>query len=299
MVHRGIDPMTISSPVINTNGHVVHAWPVPEADHVDPTSINNGDFVLFYRGSNRYTWAARVRRINSSRELTEQLTSPVVEQAGPNTQPSHEFSGTILWLDIPIPIELESYRLHDLLDIDQEALTRTITPQSDALNSVYDEHGSVEEMLRTVRKSPSVYIELTSIENKPCKQPDGEFPLGTAVFSRSESADGRDIYSTLREPEVGDLVLHVLKDTREVRGISTVASILQTDFEAPPNDSREPEARGEGYFLLLGHYREFDDTIDIDIDLLENEDYRERLQTISEEHDNLVYDKNFELDQDA
>jgi 5-methylcytosine-specific restriction protein B len=299
LVHRGVEQEEISSPVLPMDDSMVHAWPVPEADHVDPASINKGDFVLFYRGSNRYTWAAQIHRIDPSRELTEQLMSQVAERTSTDTESSQEFSETILWLDIPVPIELESYRLHDLLNLDQEALTRTIIPQPEAVQKVHDEYGSVEEMLQTTREDPSVFIELTSIEDKPYKQPGEKFALGTAVFSRSESKSGDKIYETLREPEVGDLVLHILKDTRELQGVSTVTSTLQTDFEGPPDDSWEPEARGQGYFLPLGQFREFDDPIDIDEDLLQNEDYRERLQTVYDDHDGLVYDKNFELAQGA
>ena len=299
LVHRGVEREAIQAPIVPTDHSIIHAWPVPEADHVDSTTIDEGDFVLFYRGSNRYTWAARVQRIDTAPELSGQLISRVAEQGSPNIQPSQEFSDTILWLDIPIPIELESYRLHDLLDIDQEALTRTVVPRRPAVQALYDEYGSIEKMLQSVRQAPSVYIELTSTEDKPYKQPGGEYELGTSAFSRSESKQGHDIYGTLREPEVGDLVLHILKDTRELRGVSTVASTLRTDFEGPPDDSWEPEARGDGYFLPLGQYREFDEPMDIDVDFLQNEDYRERLQTIYDTHDGLVYDKNFELAQGA
>lgn len=299
LVHRGIKAEDLPSILVPRDDSILHAWPVPEADHVDPDGINEGDFVLFYRGSNRYTWGARVNRIDISHELSEELTSLVGTHNNPNVQPSQEFSNTVLWLDIPVPIELESYRLHELFGIDQEALTRTIVPQQSAVQAVYDEYGSIEKMLQVARQEPSVYIELTSLENKPYKQPGGDFELGTSAFSRSKSKDGKDIYGTLREPDVGDLVLHVLKDTRELRGISTVASTLQTDFEGPPDDSWESNARGEGYYLPLGHYHAFEEPMDIDIDFLGNDEYRERLQAIYDTYDGLVYDRNFQLAQGA
>jgi 5-methylcytosine-specific restriction protein B len=298
LVHRGIEAEELSPLLVPHTDSILHAWPVPGADHVDKDNIDEGDFVLFYRGSNRYTWGAKIRRIDTSDELGKELTS-LVGTHNPNVHPSQEFSDTVLWLDIPVPIELESYRLHDLLGIEQEALTRTIVPQQTAVQAVYDEYGSIKKMFQVARQEPSVYIELTSLEDKPYKQPGGTFELGTSAFSRSESRDGKDIYGTLREPEVGDLVLHILKDSRELRGISTVASTLRTDFEGPPDDSWDTTARGEGYFLPLGHYYSFDEPIDIDTDFLSNEEYRERLQAIYDTYDGLVYDRNFQLAQGA
>jgi 5-methylcytosine-specific restriction protein B len=299
LVHRGIERDSLPSLRVPADDSIVHAWPVPEADHVDPTAIEKGDVILFYRGSNRYTWATQVQGIDSSQELSEELIDGAVPIGTPNINPDQEFSDTILWLDIPVPIDLESYRLHDLLGIDQDALTRTVVPQSESIQAIYDEYGSVNKMLQTARKEPSVYIELTSTEDKPYKQPGGKYELGTSAFSRSESKNGHDIYAKLREAEVGDLVLHVLKDTRKLQGISTVTSELRTNFEGPPDDSWEPEARGEGYFLPLAHYRSFDEPIDIDDDFLGNEEYREHLQAIYDSHDGLVYDKNFHLAQGA
>ncbi|ACV11877.1 ATPase associated with various cellular activities AAA_5 [Halorhabdus utahensis DSM 12940] len=227
--------------------------------------------------------------------MAERFASYVTDRETGDIQPREEFSDDILLLHIPVPIEIESYRLHDHLNIDQDALTRTIIPDDSSVANVVDEYGGVDQMIRSAREDPALYIEVTSVEDKPYKQQDGEYSLGTAVFSRSESRDGRDIYGTLREPEVGDLVFHVLKDKRQIRGISTVTSTLQTDFEGPPDDSWDDGARGDGYYLPLGDYREFADPADIDNDLLQNDDYRERLTDILETHSGLFYDQNFEL----
>lgn len=297
LVHRGIERHQFPELDLPGNDWMVHAWPVPSQDHVDVEEISTGDYVLFYRGSNRYTWAARVTEIRDSAELGDRLKAQVND--APNIQPAQEFSDTILWLEIPVPIDLESYRLHDLLDFDQEALTRTYIPAQDAVKAVVDDFGSIEEMLRTERQDPGVFIEVTSLEDKPYKQPGGEYELGTAVFSRSESRNGHDIYGTLREPEVGDIVVHILKDSRELRGISTVASTLQENFEGPPDDSWEQDARGSGYFRPLGNYREFELPADIDKDLLKNEEYRDRLQDIYDDNSNLFYHKNLGLAQGA
>jgi 5-methylcytosine-specific restriction protein B len=295
LVHRGIDESHLDPHFPGDFDQMVHAWPVPEADHTDLSQIGPGDFVLFYRGSNRYSWAARVRDALSDPDMAASLASYVDQRENRDIEPSQEFSDDVLLLDVPIPIELESYRVHDLLEIDQDALTRTIVPSETGVNDVIEEYGSIKQMIKSVREDPSIFIEVTSIEDKSYKQSGGEYELGSAVFSRSESADGRDIYGALREPEVGDLVFHVLKDDRELRGVSLVASTLQTDFEGPPDGSWSDEAIGEGYFIPLGEFKEFDDPIHIDEDFLQSEDYRERLTELRETEEGLFFDKNFEL----
>ncbi|WP_256301704.1 McrB family protein [Haloarchaeobius salinus] len=300
LVYQGVKRSRLSSYRPPGDSRIVHSWPLPLADHVDTSDLTAGDYVLFYRGHNRYSWAAEITAVETDTdEIGDVLTGLVATRGPQNIQPDDEFSDAVLFLDIPVPIELESYRLHDLLGIDQEALTRTIIPGSDATANLQDEFGSLEEMIRTTRKSPSAFIEVTSVKDKPYKEPDGEFPLGSAVFSRSQGADGRRIYETLRDPEVGDLVLHIRKDSRELVGVSTVASTLQEDFEGPPDDSWPQEERGEGYFRPLGNYVAFEDPPNIDQDLLQNEDYRERLQQIYDSTEKLFYDRNFELAQGA
>jgi len=299
LVHRGIEDTHLDRHFPGEFDQIVHAWPVPEADHVDVSDVRPGDYVVFYRGSNRYSWAAEVRDIISDPNMAERFATYVTDQESGDIQPREEFSDDILLLHIPAPIELESYRLHDLLNIDQDALTRTIIPDDSTVANVIDEYGGVDQMIHSAREDPSLYIEVTSVEDKPYKQEDGEYPLGSAAFSRSESRDGRDIYGTLREPEVGDLVFHILKNKRQIRGASTVSSTLQTDFEGPPDDSWDDVARGDGYYLPLGDYREFTDPVDIDSDLLQNDAYRERLTDILETNDGLFYDQNFELAQGA
>lgn len=299
LVHRGIEEEQLDPHFPGEFDQMVHAWPVPEADHVDISGVRTGDYVIFYRGSNRYSWAAKIRDIISDAEMVDRFAAYIDDREGHDIQPRQEFSDDVFLLDIPVPIDLESYRIHDLLNIDQDALTRTVIPREEVSENLVDEYGGIEQMIRSSRRDPSIYVEVTAVEDRPYKQPDGEYPLGTAVFSRSQASDGRDIYGTLREPEVGDLVIHILKDTRELRGVSTVASTLQTDFEGPPDDSWEESARGSGYLLPLGNYQEFSEPIDIDDGLLENEDYRERLQDIRESNEGLFYASNFSLDQGA
>lgn len=294
LVHRGIERDSIADYHPPSSDRMVHAWPVPDNDVVDPKSIEVGDVVLFYRGSNRYKWAARISRVDQNDALAHDLHTRV-DDASTAAQPYDELSSTVLWLEIPVPIEFESFRLHDLLEIDQKALTRTIIPHDSAVEALQEEYGSIESMIGVHRKTPSVFIEKTSLDDKPYKQPGAELELGSAAFSASQSANGRDIYRTMRDPKIGDLVLHLLTDTRELRGVSVVSSTLQEDFDGPSDESWKPHAEGSGYFLPLGSYREFDEPVAFDEALLNNDDYHLRLQEIYEAHSGLFYDKNLDL----
>ena len=278
---------------------MAHAYPVPADDDINKSAIEAGDYVLFYTGSNQYTFAAQVLEITHQREVVAGVIKRGLRESVKRAETDSYAAETLLWLDIPIPIELQSFTLHDILDIGDEALTRTRVCSPEAASGIIDEYGSVEAMLTSARVEPDIYIEVTSLEDKPYKQPGGDFELGTAVFSRSQASDGADVYKTMREPELGDIVFHLLKDTRELRGISIVGSPLQTDFEGPPDDSWEESARGDGYFLPLANYHAFENPIDIDTDLLQNSDYQSELERIYDAHDGLFYDKKFQLAQGA
>lgn len=299
VVQRGLDRTQVNTADPPGDGRIAHAYPVPAADHINESEIEAGDYVLFYTGANQYTNAAQILEVTHHSEVATNVTKEALQRSGANVDSSDRTIETLLWLDVPIPIELQSFTLHDVLGIGDEALTRTRMCGPETTSGIVDEYGSVEAMLTSARVEPDIYIEVTSLEDKPYKQPGGEFELGTAVFSRSQASNGADVYKTLREPELGDIVFHILKDTRELRGISIVGSPLQTDFEGPPDDSWEERARGEGYFLPLANYHAFEQPIDIDTDLLQNSDYQGELERIYDAHDGLFYDKNFELAQGA
>jgi 5-methylcytosine-specific restriction protein B len=299
-VRRGFKRSQVDTANPPGDDRIAHAYPVPAADQINNSETEAGDYVLFYTGANQYTCAAQVLGLTHRSEIATSAVKETLQQSGASVDILDDhILETVLWLDVPIPIELQSFALHDILGISDEALTRTRVCDPETTSGIVDEYGSVDAMLTSARVEPDVYIEVTSLEDKPYKQPGGEFELGTAVFSRSQASNGADVYKTMREPELGDLVLHFLKDTRKLRGISVVGSTLQTDFEGPPDDSWEESARGDGYFLPLANYHAFEDPIDIDTDLLQNSDYQGELERIYDAYDGLVYDKNFELAQGA
>lgn len=273
------------------NERVAHILPLPEDAGVTQETEFSDEFVLFYLGANEYSWAAEVNSIRDS----EGLVHDFLGDAGIGEDEWDEFSSNYLILDVPFQVEIPSHTLHDQIGIGQEALTRFVEAGEDQLEPLISNHGSVHDYLLTHRTPPTVWVEKTEIEDRPYKQPGGQFELGTSVFSRSASSDGRRIYETLRKAEVGDVVVHLLQDEQKITGVSLVSSTLQEDFSGPPDDSWPEDARGSGYFRPLSRYQPLDQAIDVYDGLLDQPEYGERLQTIIENYDGLFFDRNRDL----
>ncbi|WP_433632553.1 AAA family ATPase [Halomicrococcus sp. NG-SE-24] len=97
----------------------------------------------------------------------------------------------------------------------------------------------------------------------------------------------------MREPAVGDIVLHILQDKSKLVGVSTVESKLETDFEGLPEFNWTADQAG--YRRWLTNYYEFDEPVDIYDDVLDNARYQQSLLAIREDYSNICYDKNLDL----
>ncbi|RBI60277.1 hypothetical protein DMJ13_18205 [halophilic archaeon] len=139
---------------------------------------------------------------------------------------------------------------------------------------------------------PSIWIEKTEIEGREYKQ-EGELRLGQAVCSPTKDKAGRDRYSTMREPAVGDIVLHIVQDKSKLVGVSTIESELETDFEGLPEFTWNPDQAG--YRRWLTNYHAFDEPLDIYDDILDNVQYQQSLTAIRKDYSNICYDKNLDL----
>jgi MoxR-like ATPase len=147
-------------------------------------------------------------------------------------------------------------------------------------------------------RQPSVWIEKTRQEGRDYKQ-SGPLALGKALIAPSRDSAGRKRYETMREADVGDIVLHLLQEQDAIVGVSRIASELDEDFEGPPDDrwADEQSDRG-GYLRELEDYAELDDPIDIYDDVLSNEKYADRLHEIRDNHDGkIIYNKRLALNQ--
>jgi MoxR-like ATPase len=147
-------------------------------------------------------------------------------------------------------------------------------------------------------EKPAVWIEKTQIHGE-WKQPgETELSLGRALISPQEGTDGRDIYTAMREAEIGDIVLHLIQDKYEIIGASVVTSDVITDYEFPEyiNQRWDPSQRDAGgYLRKLSDYTEFESPILLDEELFENQEYIDRLKDIREKHSGLFYTKRLNL----
>ena len=162
------------------------------------------------------------------------------------------------------------------------------------------EHNSVTQQVReqltearnTNKNDPKVWIEKTEIEGRPYKK-EGDLRLGNAIYSKSQDKRGNDRYATLRTAKIGDIVLHLLQDEGQLVGISVIESELETDFEGLPEFGWTDEQ--SGYRRWLTDYEELDNPIDIYDDVLGKPEYREQLDQVRNEYENIFYDKNYSL----
>ncbi len=145
---------------------------------------------------------------------------------------------------------------------------------------------------------PKIWIEKTAIHGEWKEPGNSEFSLGSALVSPQESAAGGDIYWPLEDAEVGDIILHLLKDEYAIVGASVVESELITDAEFPDHiESRwEPQQQEQGgYLRKLGNFEEFDTPIDLKDDLFNPDKYTAELKDIRADHSHLFYSKTLKL----
>ena len=72
------------------------------------------------------------------------------------------------------------------------------------------------------------WIEKTVVSGRPDRQI-GDHALGKALWSPQTSVDGRNTYSTMRDVQAGDVVLH-LTDNIEIKGMSIAAASADNNF---------------------------------------------------------------------
>ncbi|WP_144902187.1 McrB family protein [Halobellus captivus] len=145
--------------------------------------------------------------------------------------------------------------------------------------------------------SPRVWIEKTQQEGRRYKQ-EGELALGKALISPSRDNGGYRRYETLREADIGDIVLHLVQEQYQIVAVSVIDSELQEDFEGPPDNRWSEEQAGGGYRRDLRSKEGIEPHIHIYDDILRNEEYTEDLQRICETTDQKIfYTKNLQLNQ--
>ncbi len=176
------------------------------------------------------------------------------------------------------------------VDLSTEARSRLQSEQADADVSTDAEAGENAQ-------TPSVWIEKTYVQGREYKQ-SGEYALGNAIYSPAFGKNHSDQYSTMRECSVGDVVLHLVQDNHEIVGASTIDSELDKNFEGLDEFDWTDEQYEEGGFIRwLTDYEEFDEPLQFYDDVLEKEQYRDKLLTIREENKHLPFTRRLALTQ--
>ncbi|WP_227353809.1 AAA family ATPase [Haladaptatus salinisoli] len=204
----------------------------------------------------------------------------------------------------------QEFGLQDLLDFSESTL-REKFPENNTweastrrtLQELRDD-GEIEflgngryRMNEPVNTNPTVWIEKTQTQNRPYKQK-GEYKLGKALMSPSRDQGGRKRYETMREAEVGDIVIHLLQDQHQFASVSVIDSELNESFEGPPDDRWTDEQQEQGgYLRWLREYEGIEPQIHVYDDLLEKPEYQERLRQIREGSEKIFYDKRLSLNQ--
>jgi 5-methylcytosine-specific restriction protein B len=145
--------------------------------------------------------------------------------------------------------------------------------------------------------NPSVWIEKTKVEGREYKQ-EGDLALGSAIIAPSRDEGGRKRYETLREADVGDIVLHLVQEQYAIVGVSVIESELHEDFEGPPDDRWSDEQQREGgYLRWLTRFEGIEPHIHVYDDVLDNDDYEDALRRIRRESEKIFYSKRLSLNQ--
>jgi 5-methylcytosine-specific restriction protein B len=141
---------------------------------------------------------------------------------------------------------------------------------------------------RDAVSSRCVWIEKAKPTEWNYGDPGSGFTYGEALWAPQENKDGQQIYERLREPAIGDVVLHLSREDDAIVGTSVIESDLQTDFEIPEDAEWTAEQRETGGYLReLKDYRDLTPPFSVREELLEVEQLEPSLRRIAE--DNSVF----------
>lgn len=176
-----------------------------------------------------------------------------------------------------------------------EELRYKLTPLLDDGVSVF---ATLEEISRTfsgepatefdsdlTESTPGVWVEKAKPTEWNYGEPGSGFAYGEAIWTPQKDKNGRAIFETLREPEVGDIVLHLSREEDAIVATSVIDSPLETDFEIPDDVmwSTRQQADG-GYRRSLQGFTELEPPFDVRSNLLQVDELKPRLQEIAQQH---------------
>jgi hypothetical protein len=137
------------------------------------------------------------------------------------------------------------------------------------------------------------WVEKTYVADRPDRQ-QGEFALGSALWSPHAGSDGRDTYRLMRDVKPGDIVFHFI-DKKEIVGVSVVMKKYDDSLVGP----KQTEWEGKPiYFIRLKNYTKLAHPINITA-FLDADQYRAELLKIVGSHDSIFFTRHLKLRQGA
>ena len=148
---------------------------------------------------------------------------------------------------------------------------------------------------RAIGSAPRYWVERTIVKGRLDRQ-EGPHKVGSALWSPQKSADGRDIYASMREVAPGDVVFH-LTDNSAITGVSFAAEAFDDAFTgvAGTEWGEKPS-----YRIALKGYQPLIPPLAREA-FLGDEAFRNALLKIqaSKNHGPLFFNKDLELNQGA
>ena len=145
------------------------------------------------------------------------------------------------------------------------------------------------QWLLPTRERPVVWLEKTQVTGRADRK-EGSHALGKALWSPMRGKRDRDTYSSMRDVQPGDYVLH-LTDGTAIVGASRVKSRASVDFEGIEDTAW---AGSKAYSIPLEDHRRLTTPLHRDT-FLRNPEFESALRSIRERHSNLFYSKNLTL----
>lgn len=277
-------------------GEEVRIWGVPEGKRASWQNVDPGDYLLFYMGDLEYRTAARVIGTHQQFDLATEIWPDYQEQAagGDDSTDAYEY---LIFIDDPIEIEIDSAEIAGFGGYGENYPVSFQPLNRAGHEAINEEYGSVTEFLASHRRNARVWLEKTRQANRPYKQ-EGELKLGSALIAPSRDESGAKRYETMREADLGDVVLHLIQEQYQIVGVSTIASELQEDFEGPPDMrwTEEQQAAG-GYLRWLMDYEGIEPHIHIYEDVLDNPEHEDTLQSVRENYRKIFYNRKLALNE--
>ncbi len=148
---------------------------------------------------------------------------------------------------------------------------------------------------RAIGSAPRYWVEKTIVKGRLDRQ-EGPHKVGSALWSPQKSADGRDIYASMREVAPGDVVFH-LTDNSGITGVSFAAEKFDDGFTGVGGTEWGEKP---SYRIALKGYQPLIPPLAREA-FLGDEAFRNALLKIqaSKDHGPLFFNKDLELNQGA